>query len=119
MIDFSRNPKAEKKTATTAPRKPDAPECRSSHAIELEAKFIPINHTLILLTFQNKQDISNIDLTFHGPPGASHTLWLILEFRLRCKGCKALRGFRITIFDNPTRGDNSKPRLECMVVAGE
>jgi hypothetical protein len=27
-------------------------------------------------------------------------------------------GFRITIFDNRTRGDNSKPRLERVVVAG-
>ena len=28
-------------------------------------------------------------------------------------------GFRITIFDDRTRGDNSKPRLERVVVAGE
>jgi len=28
-------------------------------------------------------------------------------------------GFRITIFDERTRGDSSKPRLERVVVAGE
>jgi hypothetical protein len=28
-------------------------------------------------------------------------------------------GFLITIFDNRSRGDNSKPRLERVVVAGE
>jgi hypothetical protein len=27
--------------------------------------------------------------------------------------------FRITMFDTRTRGDNSKPRLERVVVAGE
>jgi len=27
-------------------------------------------------------------------------------------------GFRITIFDNRTRGDNSKPRMERVVVRG-
>ena len=42
-----------------------------------------------------------------------------LQFRLRCKGCNEWRGFRITIFDNRTRGDNSKPGLERVVVAGE
>jgi len=30
----------------------------------------------------------------------------------------ARAGFRITIFDNRTRGDNLKPRLERVVVAG-
>ena len=42
-----------------------------------------------------------------------------LQFRLRCKGCNRRSGFRITIFDERTRGDNSKPRLERVVVAGE
>ena len=38
-----------------------------------------------------------------------------------CPGPWAVRGrgFRITIFDNRTRGDHSKPRLERVVVAGE
>jgi len=61
------------------------------------------------------------------PPGflhrryhlASDTLVFDLQFRLRCKGCNRRSGFRITIFDNRTRGDNSKPRLERVVVAGE
>ena len=42
-----------------------------------------------------------------------------LQFRLRCSHCNARVGFRITIFDTRTRGDNSKPRLERVVVAGE
>jgi hypothetical protein len=42
-----------------------------------------------------------------------------LQFRLRCKGCNAPAGFRIPIFDERTRGDHSKPRLERVVVAGE
>ena len=42
-----------------------------------------------------------------------------LQFRLRCKGCNRRAGFRITIFDTRTRGDNGKPRLERVVVAGE
>ena len=37
-----------------------------------------------------------------------------LQFRLRCSHCNARAGFRITI-----RGDNWKPRLERVVVAGE
>jgi hypothetical protein len=41
-----------------------------------------------------------------------------LQFRLRCRGCNRWSGFRITIFDNRTRGDNWKPRLERVVVAG-
>jgi len=57
------------------------------------------------------------------PPGflqrrhrlASDMLVYDLQFRLRCRRS----GFRITIFDNRTRGDNSKPRLERVVVAGE
>ena len=39
-----------------------------------------------------------------------------LQFRLRCSHCNRRAGFRITIFDNRTRGDNSKPRLERVVV---
>ena len=42
-----------------------------------------------------------------------------LQFRLRCTYCNCWRGFRITIFDTRTRGDNWKPRLERVVVAGE
>ena len=42
-----------------------------------------------------------------------------LQFRLRCSHCNRRSGFRITIFDSRTRGDNSKPRLERVVVAGE
>jgi hypothetical protein len=49
----------------------------------------------------------------------SDTLVFDLQFRLRCEGCNRRAGFRITIFDNRTRGDNSKPRLERVVVAGE
>ena len=41
-----------------------------------------------------------------------------LQFRLRCSHCNARVGFRITILDERTRWDNSKPRLE-RVVAGE
>jgi hypothetical protein len=41
-----------------------------------------------------------------------------LQFRLRCSHCNARAGFRITIFDTRTRGDNWKPRLERVVVAG-
>jgi hypothetical protein len=37
----------------------------------------------------------------------------------RCWHCNQRSGFRITIFDNRTRGDNSKPRLERVVAAGE
>ena len=50
---------------------------------------------------------------------ASDTLIYDLQFRLRCKGCNRRSGFRITIFDNCTRGDSSKPRLERMVMAGD
>ena len=46
----------------------------------------------------------------------SDTLVFDLQFRLRCKGCNRWSGFRITIFDNRTRGDNAKPRLERVVV---
>jgi hypothetical protein len=61
------------------------------------------------------------------PPGllqrryhlASDTLVFDLQFRLRCEGCNRRGGFRITIFDNRTRGNNSKPRLKRVVVAGE
>jgi hypothetical protein len=42
-----------------------------------------------------------------------------LQFRLRCSHCDRRDGFRITIFDSRTRGDNTKPRLERVVVAGE
>jgi hypothetical protein len=49
----------------------------------------------------------------------SDTLVFDLQFHLRCSHCNRRDGFRITIFDNRTRGDNSKPRLERMVVAGE
>ena len=57
------------------------------------------------------------------PPGyyrlASDMLVFDLQFRLRCSHCNRRSGFRITIFDNRTRGDSSKPRLERVVVAGE
>jgi len=61
------------------------------------------------------------------PPGflqrryrlASDMLVYDLQFRLRCEGCNRRSGFRITIFDERTRGDSSKPRLERVVVAGE
>ena len=46
----------------------------------------------------------------------SDTLVFDLQFRLRCKGCNRGSGFRITIFDNRMRGDNSKPRLERVVA---
>ena len=49
----------------------------------------------------------------------SDTLVFDLQFRLRCSHCNRRSGFRITIFDGRTRGDNSKPRLERVVVAGE
>ncbi len=49
----------------------------------------------------------------------SDTLVFDLQFRLRCAHCHCRSGFRITIFDNCGRGDNSKPRLERVVVAGE
>jgi len=49
----------------------------------------------------------------------SDTLVFDLQFRLRCSHCNRRSGFRITIFDNRTRGDNSKPRLERVVVAGD
>ena len=42
-----------------------------------------------------------------------------LQFRLRCRGCNRRSGFCITIFDERSRGDSSKPRLERVVVAGE
>ena len=48
----------------------------------------------------------------------SDTLVFDLQFRLRCSHCNRRSGFRITIFDNRTRGDNAKPRLERAVVAG-
>ena len=41
-----------------------------------------------------------------------------LQFRLRCRGCNRRSGFRITIFDDRSRGDSSKPRLERVVVGG-
>lgn len=61
------------------------------------------------------------------PPGylqrrhrvGSDTLVYDLQFRLRCSHCNVRAGFRITIFDTRTRGDNAKPRLERVVVAGE
>jgi len=54
------------------------------------------------------------------PPGflqrrhrmASDTLVFDLQFRLRCSHCNCRSGFRITIFDTRTRGDNWKPRLD-------
>ena len=49
----------------------------------------------------------------------SDTLVFDLQFSLRCSHCNRRSGFRIAIFDNRTRGDNSKPRLERVVVAGE
>ena len=41
----------------------------------------------------------------------SNTLVFDLQFRLRCTHCNGWQGFRITIFDNRTRGDNSKPKV--------
>ena len=38
---------------------------------------------------------------------------------MRSVGGNARADFRITIFDERTRGDNSKPRLERVVAAGE
>ena len=61
-------------------------------------------------------------------PGAKATKWpaiLSVCLSLICNsGCGATHcnrrsGFRITIFDKRSRGDNSKPRLERVVVAGE
>ena len=49
----------------------------------------------------------------------SDTLVYDLQFRLRCQGCDRRGGFRISIFDGRSRGDNSKLRLERVVVAGE
>ncbi len=50
----------------------------------------------------------------------SDTLVYDLQFRLRCcTYCNCRRGFRITILDARTRWDNSKPRLERVVVTGE
>ena len=49
----------------------------------------------------------------------SDTLVFDLQFRLRCSHCNGRAGFRVTIFDTRTRGDNWKPRLERVVVAGE
>jgi hypothetical protein len=42
-----------------------------------------------------------------------------LQFRLHCKGCNRWSDFRITILDERSRWDNSKPRLERVVAAGE
>jgi hypothetical protein len=42
----------------------------------------------------------------------SDTLVFDLQFRLRCQGCNRRSGFRIAIFDERTRGDSSKSRLE-------
>jgi len=39
----------------------------------------------------------------------SDTLVFDLQFRLRCSHCSRRSGFRITILDEPTRWDNSKP----------
>jgi len=36
-----------------------------------------------------------------------------LQFRLRCSHCNARVGFRITIFDTRTRGDNWKLAGDC------
>ncbi len=49
----------------------------------------------------------------------SDTLVFDLQFRLRCLHCNARSGFRISILDERMRWDNSKPRLERVVVAGE
>ena len=46
----------------------------------------------------------------------SDTLVFDLQFRLRCKGCNRRSGFRITILDERSRGDSSKPRLERVVT---
>jgi hypothetical protein len=53
----------------------------------------------------------------HGVP--SDILVYDLQFRLRCSRCNARMGFRITIFDTRTRGDNWKPRLERVVAGSE
>ena len=55
----------------------------------------------------------------HEDKGLGSAAQTDLQFRLRCQGCNHRDGFRITIFDERTRGDNSKPRLERVVVAGE
>jgi hypothetical protein len=49
----------------------------------------------------------------------SDILVIDLQFRLRCTHCNARVGFRITIFDDRTRGDNWKPRLERGCGGGE
>jgi hypothetical protein len=49
----------------------------------------------------------------------SDTLVFDLQFRLRCTHCNRRSGFRIAIFDERTRGDNSKLRLERIGVRGE
>ena len=48
----------------------------------------------------------------------SDTLVFDLQFRIRCSHCNRRSGFRITILDERTRGDNWKPRLDRVVVAG-
>jgi len=61
------------------------------------------------------------------PPGflqrryrlASDTLVYDLQFRLRCRQCNRRGEFWITIFDERSRGDSSKPRSERVVVVEE
>ena len=47
---------------------------------------------------------------------ASDTLVFDLQFRLQCQGCNRRGEFRVTIFDERSRGDSSKPRLERVVA---
>jgi hypothetical protein len=49
----------------------------------------------------------------------SDTLVFDLQYRLRCSHCNRRDGFWISILDERTRWDNSKPRLERVVVAGK
>jgi hypothetical protein len=49
----------------------------------------------------------------------SDTLIYDLQFRLRCRHCNRRSGFRIAVEDDRGRGDNSAPKRERVVVAGE
>jgi hypothetical protein len=41
-----------------------------------------------------------------------------LQFRDRCKQCRCIDGFRITVFDDRSHGDRSADRRERVIVAG-
>jgi hypothetical protein len=47
----------------------------------------------------------------------SHTLVMDLQYRLRCGNCRAVRGFKITLFDERERGDKD-PKNERVIVEG-